>query len=299
MIIVEPIVINDAALLSSNVSETLYTPYEAGRAFALNERVQVVGPDLHEVYESLVAANLGNTPATSPDKWVYVSTTNPRLMFDLSVTSQTVYADSIAVSIQATGRVPCLALLNISAVEAHVVMTDAIDGVVYDQTHSLVSTFGINNWYDYFFNPIVRRQDLIILDLPLYTSPTVTVTLSAPGEDVRCGAFILGPAITVGDTLYGASVGIQDFSVKQQNEFGDYFIVKRAFRKIGSFPVRVQAQRVDMLQNLLARRRSTPTLYVGTGEYASTTILGFYKEVSTAVNYATESDMSIEIEGLT
>jgi hypothetical protein len=299
MIIVEPIAITDAALLASNVSETLYPPYDPGYVFAQGDRVSVVGPETHQVYESLIDGNMGNTPSTSPTKWIYVSTTNPWLMFDLSVTSQTINEDSIEVTIQASGRVSCIALMNISALEAHVVMTDAIDGVFYDQTHSLVSTFGINNWHDYFFNPVVRLQDLILTDLPLYTSPIVTVTLSAPGEAVKCGAFILGQGITVGDTLFGASVGIQDFSVKQQNEFGDYFIVKRAFRKIGSFPVRVKAQRVDMLQNLLARRRSTPTLYVGTGEYASTTILGFFKEVSTTLNYPTESDLSIEIEGLT
>lgn len=299
MIIVEPIAINDAALLSSNVSETFYPPYDPGYVFAKGDRVSVIGPDIHQVYESLIDANVANTPAASPTKWIYAGVTNPWAMFDLSVTSQTVYADSIEVSVQTSGRASCLALLNISAITARVIMTDAVAGVVYDKTYDLVSTYGINNWYDYFFNPVVRLQDLVILDLPPYTSPILTVTLSAPAEDVKCGAFICGQSIAAGDTLYGASVGIQDFSVKQQNEFGDYFIVKRAFRKIGSFPVRVKAQRVDMLQNLLARRRSTPTLYVGTGEYASTTILGFFKEVSTAINYPTESDLSIEIEGLT
>src|SRR5688500_5787257 len=154
MKIVQPITINDAALLSTNVAEVLYGNWDAGYIYAKGDRVHVVGPDLHEVYESLVDNNVGNIPATSPEKWVYVSATNPWLMFDKSVTSQTAYQDSIEVSIQAKGRVPCLTLLNVSALEVHVTMTDAVAGLVYDKTHSLVSDRGVRNWYDYFFTPI-------------------------------------------------------------------------------------------------------------------------------------------------
>ncbi|SHL10056.1 hypothetical protein SAMN05216428_10173 [Nitrosospira sp. Nsp11] len=299
MKIVQPIIINDAALLSTNVSETLYPPYDAGYSFALGARAQVVGPDLHQVYESLVDGNLGNTPATSPAKWAYVSVTNPWLMFDRSVTSQTVQQDSISVSIRAAGRCSALALLNVSATSARVVMTDAIEGEVYDRTFSLVSDSGIDNLYSYFFEPIVRLQDLMVLDLPLYASSTITVTLSAPGEEVKCGALLIGPSTNVGGTEYGATVGIQDFSVKQQDEWGNYSIVERAFRKRASFPVIVDAGRVDTLQSLLAALRATPTLYIGTDEYKSTAVYGFYKDFTVQIAYPTESVLEVEIEGLT
>lgn len=299
MRIVQPIAIDDTSLLSSNVSETLYTPYDAGYLFALGDRVQVVGPDLHEVYESLVDNNLGNTPSTSPLKWIYVSTTNPWLMFDQSVTSQTVNADSISVSLQTTGLVPCLALLNVSGIEVRVTMTDVIEGVVYDRTHTLVSDSGVDDWYDYFFEPIVRLPDLIITDLPLYASPIVDVIISAPGEQVKCGTLILGPATNVGDTEHGASVGIQDFSTKDQDEFGTYSIVKRAYRKRGEFDVTIEKVRVDTLIAFLAGLRATPTLYIGTDGYTSTSIFGFYQDFDLVIAYELESDLSIRIEGLT
>ncbi len=299
MKIVRPITIDDAALLSTNVSETLHPPYDAGYVFALGDRVSVIAADIHQVYESLVAGNVGNDPASSPTKWVYVSATNPWLMFDKSVTSQTQNADSIAVSLQTHGRVPCLGLLNLSGSSVQVTMADAVDGVVFDETFSLVSDSGVDDWYDYFFEPVVRLQDLIVLDMPLYASPIIDVTISASGETVKCGTLILGPTTNVGDTEYGATVGIQDFSVKEQDDFGNYSIVERAYRKRATFPVVVEHNRVDTLQALLASVRATPTLYIGADNYSSTAIYGFFKDFTVEIAYPLESVLSIEIEGLT
>jgi hypothetical protein len=299
MKIVVPISIDDAALLSTNVSETLYPPYDAGYVFAKGDRVSVIGANLHQVYESLVDSNVGNDPATSPTKWIYVSVTNPWLMFDRSVTSQTQNADSIDVSIQTRGRNPCLTLLNLNAAEARVQMVDDMDGTVYDKTHSLVSDSGIDDWYSFFFEPVVRLQDLTVLDMPAYASPIVNVTLNAPGEQVKCGALLLGPFAEVGDTQFGATVGIQDFSVKQPDDFGNYFIVQRAFRKRAAFTVMIDAVRVDTLQQLLASLRATPAIYIGADNYASTAVYGFFKDFTIEIAYVKESVCTIEIEGLT
>jgi hypothetical protein len=299
MKIVQPLAINDAALLSTNVAEVLYPNYDAGYVYAKGARVHVVGPDLHQVYESLVDGNVGNTPATSPAKWVYVSATNPWLMFDQSVTSQTEYQDSIEVEIQTTGRIAALALLNVSAREVRVQMTDPVEGLVYDQTYSLVSDSGVDDWYEYFFEPVLRLQDLAIVNLPSYGSPIIKVTLSDPGEMVKCGALVMGPTTNVGDTEYGATVGIQDFSVKQQDDFGNYSILQRSFRKRSSLIVRVDSSDVDTLQQLLASLRATPALYIGADTYSSTAIYGFYKDFTIQIAYPKESILEIEIEGLT
>lgn len=304
MKIVQPITINDAALLSSNVPEVLYPNYDAGYVYASGARVHVIAADVHQVYESLQAENVGHNPADeryseTPVWWIFVSATNPWLMFDKSVTSQTENPDSIQVSIQASGRVPCLGLMNVSGASVHVTVTDAVDGVVYDETYSLVSTSGINNWYDYFFEPIVRVRDLILVNLPLYASPIIDVTISASGETVKCGTLILGPITDAGDTEYGVAVGIQDFSVKAQDDFGNYAIVERAYRKRATFPVVVPHYRVDTLADRLAALRATPVLYIGADNYTSSAIYGFYNDFTIEIAYPLESVLSIEIEGLT
>lgn len=299
MKIVQPITITDAALLSTNVPEVLYPNYDAGLSYSIGDRVHVVSTDSHKVYESLTDANINNNPATSTANWAFVSVTNPYLMFDKSVTSQTEYPDEITVEIQTVGRVLALALLNVSAAQVQVTMTDPVEGIVYDETHSLVSTSGIDSWYDYFFEPVSRLQDLTISTLPSHASPVIRVSLTGNNETVMCGTLAIGPTTNTGATQHGATVGIQDFSVKQQDDFGNYSIVERAFRKRATFTVIVPAANVDTLHQLLASLRATPVVYIGSDSYASTAIYGFYKDYTIEIAYPLFSICSIEIEGLT
>lgn len=299
MKIIRPMIINDAALVSSIVPENDYPVYSAATPYALGARVIVVGANTHKIYESLQGANTNHTPATSPTWWLDVGATNRWRMFDQSVTSQTTNPDWIDVTLQTTGIVNAIALANISATSARVIVTDDVDGVIFDQTFSLISTSGITDWYSYLFEPVVRLGDLVVLDMPPYSAPTVRVILSAAGETVRCGALLVGQQSTAGGTQYGASVGIQDYSVKQQDDFGNYTIRQRAFRKRATFTVWVESTKVDMLHAMLASYRATPIVYVGSELYASTIIYGFYKDFGITIAYARESICSIELEGLT
>ena len=58
----------------------------------------------HNIYESLTAGNVGNTPHKSPTYWLDLGSTNRWKMFDGSVTSRTTNADSIAVTLTPSGR---------------------------------------------------------------------------------------------------------------------------------------------------------------------------------------------------
>lgn len=299
MKIIRPMTVDDAALIASTVPETDYPHYLGGTTYALGTRVIYVLANVHKVYESLAAANLNHTPPSSPTWWLDIGQTNRWRMFDTSVTSQTSKADHIDVTVQGEGRINALALINISAIGANVIMTDAIDGVVYDQTFSLVSTAGITNWYSYFFEPIVRLTDLVVLDMPPYSSPEVRVYLQESGETVAVGVMVLGFQVDVGGTQYGAGVGIQDYSVKTQDTFGNYTILERAFRKRATFTVFVERGKVDQLQKLLAEYRATPMVYIGSELYGATIVYGFYKDFNIAIARATESICTIELEGLT
>lgn len=299
MRIIRPMVVNDAALWGTTIPENDYPAYNAGTTYALGARVIVVGTNVHKVYESLQGGNINHTPATSPTWWLDLGATNRWKMFDQSVTSQTIQANKIDVTIKASGRVNAVALVNISAVTARVTMIDATDGTVYSRIFNLVSSAGITNWYAYFFEPIVRKGDLVVLDMPSYYAPTIQVVLEAPGETVRCGALIIGQQVIVGDTQYGATLGIQDYSVKRQDDFGNYTVLERAFRKWANFSVFVKSGKVDQLQALLASYRATPTVYIGSDLYGAMIVYGFYKDFSITIAYARESVCNIELEGLT
>lgn len=301
MLIIRPMTVTTSALTASNVAETDYAAWSISTTYALADRRIYVSGNNHWIVESLQAANVGHTPTglTTDAYWLKVGNTNRYKMFDQSVTSQTVNADSISSTITGDGRVNSIALLNIDAASAQVIVTDLVDGIVYNQTYSLASDSGIVDWYSYFFEPIVRLTDKTITDLPNYSNQSIQVILTNTGYDVKCGCLILGTSKDLGATQYGMSLGITDYSVKQQDDFGNYTILERAYRKTSDVSLWVEKGAVDQLQILLASYRATPSVYIGSNEYQSSVIYGFYRDFTINVNYDNYSICTMTLEGLT
>ena len=301
---IRPMTVNDAALTSSNVPETDCVLWAVSTTYAINTYVRYVTTNVHQVYIALVAITTSNytiVPGTAAASgiWSLVSVTNRWAMFDGSVTSQTSNANSIADVFAASGRIDTVALLNVSASMVRITMTDMTDGVVYDTTTTLISTYGIVDWYAYFFEPIVRITDFAATDLPPYYNASIAVTLADTGNTVLCGACVLGLSKILGGTQYGAKVGIVDYSAKTLDAYGNYSIVKRAFSKRGTFTIWVDSGLVDQVQVLLAQYRSTPIVYIGADVYGATIFYGFYKDFDIDISYPTQAVCSIQIEGLT
>jgi hypothetical protein len=302
MKIIRPISILDAQLVSSSVAENDYAAYSAGTTYGLGDRAIYVIADTHWIIESLQAGNTGHTPtgADTDTWWLLVGNTNRWKMFDGIIQSQTSAADEIDVVLtSAAQRVDSVALFNVDCASIQVTVTDATDGLVYDETVAMVSDSGITDWYAYFFEPITRITDYVFTELPPYLAADIQVTLSDSGGTVLCGACVLGLSRELGGTQYGAQTGIQDYSIKQSDDFGNYSILERAYSKRAAFQVMVANTLIDELQTILASYRATPVIYVGTDLYTSTMIYGFYKDFSTVISYPTHSILSLELEGLT
>lgn len=282
---------------SFNVSATLNGPVV--NTSGTQSGTHTCQATIHKCFESLQAANTGHNPLTSPTWWVEVSATNRWKMFDGSMTSQTTNHDTIVVSYQIQGRADSVAVMNVSAASVRVVMTDAVDGVVFDQTVSMVTGGGINDWWQYYFEPPVRLTDTVISGMPPYANATLTITISDVGSTPACGLCVIGQIKTVGATQYGASVGIQDYSTKQKDTYGVYTVLEKEFNKRGTFSIEIPSAMVDPLEVLLAQYRAKPMVYIGAADYSSTMLYGYYKDFSIAIAYFDTSICNIEIEGLT
>jgi len=298
MKIVIPNAVTDSVLLDSNIAEDDYPLYSVTTTYALGARVIVVGSNVHRIYESLQNTNLNHDPATSTTWWIDVSATNRWKMFDDSVTTQTTNADQISVSLLIPGRVNMAAALNVSCQSIRVAMTDGANGIVYDKTISAKSFAGITDWYKYFFAPVYRRKDIVFEDMPEYAGTRIDVQVNGTGETVACGALICGQGMGIGRTELGASVGIQDYSVKKRDDFGNYRILERAYNKAGRFTTWVESANVDEVYSILSQYRARPALYVADSSYGSTYIYGFFKDFAMTIQYAKLSVCTLEIEGL-
>lgn len=298
--VIPPLTITDSRLTSSNVAETDYAAWSSATTYSLGQRVIVVST--HKVYESLQNSNLNKDPtlASNATWWIEVSPTNRWKMFDISNTTQTTNADSIVVTITPGQVVNSVSLMNLEGISIRVKVTDPLEGVVYDKTVSLNNNGTINNWYNYFFSPISKKKSVVITDMPSYGTAIIEITVTNTGRTAKCGVCTLGQITYLGEGInLGATVGIQDYSRKEKNDFGDYVVVQRNYAKRAKYTMAVLNEQIDALQNLLADLRTTACVWVGDDNYESTMIYGFYKDFDIVISNHIVSDCNIEIEGLT
>lgn len=300
--IVQPVPVTDAMLISTNIAETDYPEWNGSTTYALRQRVILTSK--HKIYESLQAGNVNRNPATEPTWWVEVGPTNRWKAFDTSNITQTVTdggpPPTITYKLRPGQAINALAALNVTnCIELHVQMVDPVDGNVYDKKIDFTALPLSSTWWDWFFGQRRAPTQSVMLDLPAFPNVDLTLTFTG-GTALAVGVIMFGQQQRYGlGVRYGARVGIQDYSRKETNEFGDAELVRRAFAKRARFDMLIERGEVDPLQNYLAGIRAVPCLWVGTNEYEATVVYGFYKNFDILISYPEHADCELEIEGLT
>lgn len=301
---IRPTSITDAMLISSNVPETDYPAWVSGTTYALNDRVIRTTATTHRVYQRAVAGAGTTPPETDTTNWVAVGATNRWAMFDGVVSTATSKADSISVTLQ-PGRINSLALLNLDASTVDVSLVVSGD-TVYSASIDLDSGNKVGNWYEYFYEPIYSQDTLAItdlvdaalLDVPAYSTGTLTVTISRTGGTVSCGLMVCGISYNVGSTAMGAEVSIRDFSRKEADDFGNYTLIQRGYSKTVSSQVIVSRELSDDVVRNLSRYRATNLVWIGSTTVGSLTVYGFASDWNLNLAGPNHSMLNLEIEGM-
>lgn len=299
--VVEPLTITDSILVSSNVAENDYAVWAIGTTYADGDRV--IMTSTHKIYESLQNANVGNNPTTSVGYWVEVGPTNRWRVFDTSNSSQTVTDGSpntISYTLEAGVAITAVGILNITdGREVQITVTDPVAGVVYD-VDEIIGTFPqYPEWWSFFFGTRFANTQFIRADLPSYPNAEITITITGTST-LAVGVILIGQQTSFSLGMqYGARVGIQDYSRKETNTFGETVLIQRAYAKRANFDLFLEKYEVDLLQNFLSKIRAVPVLWVGSSDFEATVIFGFYKNFDILLSYPEHAECSLEIEGLT
>jgi hypothetical protein len=307
---IRPITITDAMLTASNVPETDGTAGEwgVGVSYTDGDTVRVTTTGVHKVYEALVDVTGGDSPEddvlNAVPKWLEISSTNRWKAFDEKVGSQTSQATSITYTIEPGVIVDSFAFLNMTCATIQVVSTDPIEGEVYNETISMLSTeitgvSGIYDWYTYFFSSNSVITDVVRFNLPPYSAAVLTITITLADGIALCGGIILGPQAFLGNTQYSPSIGIRDYSVKQTDQFGNQTLVKRSFAKIMTADMTVETASISDVQNILASYRAELIVYVGDDNTPALIVYGFYKDFNIVISYPAYAICSLDVEGIT
>ena len=296
--VLKPIGVTDAMLTATSVPENDHAAWNSGSTYALGDRVILTST--HKVYESLQAGNTNKNPVSEPLWWLEVSPTNSWKMFDLSTTTQTVVDVADYYEFLPGQAVNAMALYDISGIlSVRVRLTDPVFGVVYDKTTDLTPVLSEASWYSWFFDKRVEQTKFIADDLPSYPTATLRVDVTSSGT-AYIGVLMFGSIRSIGlGVQQGVRLGIQDYSRKERNEWGDTVLAQRAFASRASFQMLIDNRELDNTFRLLAELRATPCLWIGSDRYQSLAIFGFYQNFEIGIAYAYYSDCSIEVEGLT
>ena len=295
---IRPIEVTPDKLISSNVAEADFATWLVTATYKLGDKVLWN----HRIYQALAAVPAGVTPGSevptdaSPLKWQDLGATNRWKMFDEIVGTLTTNPGTVTVTIKPGEVVNSLALFNVQGETVTVTMTDPIEGVVYTRDFSMIDA-AVDNWYDWFFADIDTVSSVVALDMPAYGTANITVTVTSSGT-AAVGALVLGKATLIGESIYGASVGIDDYSRKERDTFGNIVVTPRAFSDTGDFQIVVDTDRVAKIKKLLTEIRAKPVVWIGEETYEATIIYGFFKSFDLVYSGPNVSDCQLSIEGL-
>lgn len=310
LVVVPPLAITDSILVvgsppATNVPENDYPEWDgtSSPATVYNTGDRVILTSTHKIYESLQDGNTNENPVTETLWWVEVGPTNRWAVFDTSVSTQTVQSTNITYTIEPGIAINSLAILNLTdADEINIQIispSSGSPGIVFTQTIDLSLFSLIPDWYNWFFGIKQKPTQFINTSIPAYVDGIIEIEILG-GTDLAVGVILIGQQQRFGRGIrLGARVGIQDYSRKETSEFGETILVQRAFAKKANFDLFIDKAEVDTLQNYLSALRAIPVLWIGSTQYESTTVFGFYKNFDILLNYSEHADCELEIEGLT
>lgn len=292
----------------AEVGEACPPEYASSTTYSIGDRVIVVAT--HKVYESLQDSNTGNYPPDNLEGdapyWMEIGATNPWRAFDACIGSCRAFGyPTIEYEIEPGQIIGGISALNISGVQScAIVMTDPVEGEVYNETISLTADSNeVYDWYTYFFEDFRLAESFAVTDLPPYGNVTIKVTLTAEeGVTAYIGELVIGSLLDLGFTQYSPEVSIIDYSRKDVDTFGNYTVLERAFSKRVSTRVMIENGKINKVVKTLSQIRAIPVVWIATENdlyEASLTVYGYYKDFSTVIPHPIWAEMNLEIEGLT
>lgn len=292
--VIRPIPITPDSLVSTNVPENDHPAWAPG-AYAKDAWVM----HKHRVWQATKETSKEPGAADAGADWLDGGATNLYRMFDAKIGTQTVRSGGIEVVLNVDEFADSVNLLNLYANAIRVTGTDAVEGQVYEREVEALDA-GAADWWEYFFEPVTRISDVVLDDLPPYAGIEIKVEVIMPeGEEARIGALGIGSKFDIGCARWGSSVSIRDFSIKEQDEWGNYYVQERDFSKRPEFDLIIDTDRVDIVLSELAKLRAVPAVYIAHSKFTSTIAQGFYRELMVVLSGPNVSEATLTIEATT
>lgn len=255
----------------------------------------VYDPVAHNVFQSLIASNLGKA-LTDTTAWTPRGAINRWAMLDQYNNTQTSNADEILLVVSPQVIAQGLYLGNLLADEVRISVVDLVEGLVYSETQNLVISNSGSSFFNWCFKRIQRKDYFGTLKLPPYANALVTISLRKIGAIAKCGMAAIGPVDEFGPSLTGLSTEGKDYSSTTFNFDGTSNTVLRPYAKRMTCDVMADNDQIDYIQQRLFAIRQKLVIWFG-GPYGSTVVAGRYESFKNVISYPEQSQMNLVIGG--
>lgn len=294
MKIIDPLQIVPSMVVSS-VTETNPT-WSGSTTYSIGNLVIY----LDRTYESLINTNLNKQPDTNPTSWLDVGPSNKMAAFDRTISTPSSGTGPLVMDITPNSTVTSIAIIGLNLAQQLIVeVEDPSEGVVYSKTIQLDGSI-ITSWFDYFFEEFDQLRDIVLTDIPPYKNATTTITVVG-STSCSVSEVILGTVFDIGSTQYGVSFGIRDYSIKEEDDYGNIKFVQRNYARRVEPMVMIENTSLRKIDRLLTSIRAKPTVFIPTEAegYDPLITYGFLSDWNIEIPYPTSSLLRLDIKGLT
>jgi len=238
-----------------------------------------------------------DNPEISPLIWEDLGYVNKYKMLDKNLGSQTILDGNIEASFLVS-KIDRIFFFNVFAESIDIKITQIdSDIVLLDENFTMQSKDG-GTFYNYFYNDFIYETKLFS-SVEINFNMLIEIKINAIGNVAKCGLVAIGRSEYLGATLYGASVGIHDFSKKEVNEAtGESYLKQGKVKSTNNLTIDVPINLTDKVIDVLTRYRSIPVVFIGAKEFKSTYIFGIYNKFDTLISTPTISKLTLDLESL-
>ena len=296
MNIVPRIPITTAMITATNVTDS--ADYNASTTYAVSDVVK--DPATYLEYESVQSSNTGHNPATDDGTWWAVAGyANSRRMVDGLLLAKTENATSIVLTLDLGQLATSLVCFNVSAESVSLEIKEGAT-VTYTETVQMVRTDDVENIWDYMFTDPEYKTVAIFPSFPGVSGATIKLTVSAPSGTAKIGEAIFGYGRYIGPTLAGTTPRLKDYSVQDENAWGEMTIVERSSSRNVDFTVGLNPQENDRIMRILEENRAKLcAFYPSDGmEHYGLTVAGFLTEYAPSLTHRGITPVEITVQGI-
>ena len=287
--------------LAINVTES-ETAWNALSLYNYGDEVR----DGHYIYTyaGVDGTNTVSSPSVEALAWVETRPTNYYSMLDGNSTSQTTRTSPLIFDVE-MHNYDVATLMNIEASDVlFELILIATDEVIYSESFNTNDTSAIVDFYTYCFNEFDLTNYVYNPNLPLAGGDTklrITVTKDG-GGDVKVGRLCIGKSFYIGEVAYGVNLGLESYSVKTTDEFGNDTLVQRGAVELNSYDIRCATSKIPPLRRKAIELDAIPILFIGDETVGSNLeqllTYGYWQNFSLVATNPTYSNISLTVKGV-